>query len=283
MGQKTNSSIFRLGLKNAEWKYKYIEKNIEESSLLLFKNIEIKNYINNIFKHYNFLVHNCNIEYTQTTANVVISFYKSKFYTTTFSANEKYTQEVVKHYKNNKKLISFIIKQLLNLSLNLYIKNKIINIKVQDLNKKFELKLQKTKKYFIEYQKLVKQFKRFLKNPMQKDFIKILFISISEKNSAKLIADSIAMFINKNKKRHNYLLFVLKKTLTELIKLQISQVQGIKIVISGRFNGVPRGKKKVLKIGIIPLQSFNSTISYYQSVSYTPNGTFGIKVWICEK
>lgn len=280
MGQKTNASIFRLGLKTSEWKYKYIEKNTEESSIFLYKNLEIENYINNIFKLYGLITHDCKIEYTQTDANVFISYYESKQYTAKI-----YSEDATEtnNPKNSKELIAFLISTVLTVGLNLYIKNKTINIKTQDLGKKFENLLQKNKLYKSEYFKTIKQFKRFLKSPDQKDLIKILFISVSEHNSAKLLAESISVYINKNKKRHNFLLFVLKKALTELITLRLSKVQGIKIAITGRFNGVPRAKKKLLKIGRIPLQSFDSSISYYNSTSFTPNGTFGIKVWICEK
>ena len=54
MGQKTNASFFRLSLKNSEWNHKYIEKNKEESTVYLYKNVEIYDYIDTIFKHYNF-------------------------------------------------------------------------------------------------------------------------------------------------------------------------------------------------------------------------------------
>ena len=284
MGQKTNASIFRLGLKNSEWKYKYIEKNAEESTIFLYKNIEITNYINTIFKYYNLLIHSCKIEYTYNTANILIYFYESKNITSKVNLintiENNNSQQVL---NTNKEVTSFIIKNILTASLNLYIKNKTINVKTQNLNKKFEVQLIKKKQDLFEYKNALKLLKNFLKTPWQKNLIKILFISVSEKNSSKLIADVISFCLNKQKKKHNYLLFLLKKTLTILINLNFSKIKGIKIAITGRFNGVPRAKKKILKIGIIPLQSFNASVNYYNSVSYTPNGTFGIKVWICEK
>ena len=46
MGQKVNSNIFRLGLtNNLQWKSKYIEKNLEESTLYIYKNFKIQNYL----------------------------------------------------------------------------------------------------------------------------------------------------------------------------------------------------------------------------------------------
>ena len=125
-------------------------------------------------------------------------------------------------------------------------------------------------------------FKKFLKNIIYKDLIKILFITVYEKKSAKLLADTISFYLRKHKKKHYYLFFILKKTLNSLINLKFSKIKGIKITVSGRLNGVPRSKSKTLQIGILPLQSFTSNIDYYNSTSYTSNGTFGVKVWICE-
>lgn len=271
MGQKTNSIIFRLGQKNSEWKYKYIEKNKEESSLLLYKTVEIQKYVDNTLKFYGLLLHNCKIEYTATRADFHISMCESQ---------PKIGNE---NLANSKKLISFLLKKVLTVGINLYIKNKTVNVKIQNLTKKFELNIKKNVAYYKDYKSVLPKLRRFLKNSDQKNFIKLLFISTYERGSAKLLADCIAFYILKNKKRHNFLLFILKLTLTEIIKLNFSKVKGIKINISGRLNGAPRAKKKTLKIGETPLQSFNANIDYCNSISYTQNGTFGIKVWMCEK
>lgn len=277
MGQKTNASILRLGLKNSEWNNKYIEKNKEESTLYLYKNIEIQDYINTIFKHYNFLVHSCKIEYNYNNANILISYYELK---PAKPVIEKDNSDKLK--TNNKNINLFLIKNTITPSLNLYIKNKVINIKTVNLNKKFELNISK-KKNLNEYRKTIKLFKKFFKTPWQKDMIKLLFISSCEKNSSKLIADAISFCLNKYPKRHNYLLFLIKKTFNILLKLSFVEIKGVKIAINGRFNGAPRAKKKILKQGIVPLQSLNENINYHNSTSYTSNGTFGIKVWVCGK
>lgn len=60
-------------------------------------------------------------------------------------------------------------------------------------------------------------------------------------------------------------------------------VKSVKLRISGRFNGAPRSKTRVFRINNIPLQTLNSNINYNQSIAYTNNGTFGIKLWISEK
>lgn len=269
MGQKVNATIFRSGLKNSEWCFKYINQNQEESSIFIYKNIEIQNYIYKIFKNHNIFIKNCKIEHTTSTVKILIFFYQLN------SLNEK--------TKNTKQLISTIITQILTLSTNLYLKNKTTVFKTQDLTKKFEIKINKKQDYLTAYKKIIRSFRKFLKDPLQKNLIKILFVVISERNSSKLLADIISFYFTKNKKKHNLLLFLLKKVISTLIFANFSKVKGIKIMITGRFNGAPRAKKKNLTIGIVPLQSFDSIISYHNSVAFTQNGTFGIKVWICEK
>ena len=269
MGQKINATIFRSGLKNSDWSFKYTNQNSEESSIFLYKNIEIQNYINKIFKHYDIFVTNCKIEHTTSTVKILIFICKLNF------AKNK--------LETNKHVLSNIITKILTLSTNLYLKNKITIIKTQDLSEKFQIKINKNSNYLYVYKKQIRSFKKFLKDPMQKNIIKILFIVISEKNSAKLLADIISLYLTRNKKKHNYLLFLIKKVTTNLISTNFSSIKGIKIIITGRFNGAPRAKSKNLTIGIIPLQSLNAKIDYYNSTAFTQNGTFGVKVWICEK
>ena len=273
MGQKTNSTIFRLNLKNSEWNQKYIEKNNEESTLYLYKNNEIKDYVDTIFNNYNFFVHSCKIEYTYNNANILISYYNFNNINKNFKLNNKI----------KKKTIVFLIKNILTPSLHLYIKNKTINVKAVDINKNFEAEIIKNKQLFFEFKNTQKLVKKFFKIYWQKELIKLLFISCYKSNSSKLIANSISYYIDKQKKKHNYLLFLLKKTFSILIKSKFSNIKGIKIVINGRFNGAPRAKNRVLQLGVIPLQRLNEKVNYFNSTSYTLNGTFGIKVWVCEK
>ena len=59
--------------------------------------------------------------------------------------------------------------------------------------------------------------------------------------------------------------------------------QGLKILISGRFNNAPRGSSRLIQYGRIPLQTVDVKIDYYQTEAFTPSGVFGVKVWICPK
>jgi len=84
-------------------------------------------------------------------------------------------------------------------------------------------------------------------------------------------------------KRHNSFLTFLKRALFIFSKLKNSNISGIKILITGRFNGVPRAKGRIIQTGCLPLQSLDSKINYHNTEAQTPYGTFGIKVWISEK
>ena len=78
MGQKVNSTVFRSNLKNYDWHFKYSNQNLEESTIFLYKNIEIQNYVTQLFKTHNIIVKNFKIEHTNHTVNILIYFYKLK-------------------------------------------------------------------------------------------------------------------------------------------------------------------------------------------------------------
>jgi len=286
MGQKTNSTIFSLSLKNAEWKSRYIEKNQEESSVLLYRNVEILNYLNKTFKLYGLILHNCKIEYNQTTANFFISFFEKKTETTKlYNRSDEVSDSTtgdLSSFKNNKEMISHIVNNVLAVDLSTFLNNKAITFKIQNLSKKFEFLINNSKTKAFQYRNILKHSKRFLRNPLHKELIKAMFIAVTEKNSAKLIAESISFYFKKQKKRHGFILFLLKTTFQTLVS-KFSTIRGVKIIISGRFNGAQRSSQKMIKVKSVSLQSFDSTIDYYEDTAYTPNGTFGIKVWVCEK
>lgn len=131
--------------------------------------------------------------------------------------------------------------------------------------------------------------KNFLKsrNFKDSDFFKdganVLYKTVCDKNTdPKFISDFISYYMSKIKK-HNYFIAFLKKTLTSIIKTQNSKINGIKIAITGRINGSPRSRQKVINIGTISLQKISAPIVHSKSVSYTNNGTLGVKVWVNKK
>ena len=69
MGQKIDARIFRQGVNKKNWEFKYIEKNNEESSLYLYKTLEIQKYVNRFFGLYRIKIHNCKILYSENVPN----------------------------------------------------------------------------------------------------------------------------------------------------------------------------------------------------------------------
>jgi len=104
----------------------------------------------------------------------------------------------------------------------------------------------------------------------------------TKRGSAELLAKYIILQF-KTLKRHNIFLIFLKRVIHNYNKLGYSQIEGIKIIINGRFNGAPRARGKIIQHGRLPLQTMRSHIDYYYGQSHSVYGVFGVKVWICKK
>jgi len=59
-----------------------------------------------------------------------------------------------------------------------------------------------------------------------------------------------------------------------------SGVQGVKINVAGRLNGVEISRSEFFTSGKIPLQTFRADIDYAYYRAITTYGTIGVKVWI---
>lgn len=319
MGQKINPHILRLGNQQKEWNSKYLEKNKEESSLYIYNDLQIQKYISRFFSVHGLKVHTCKIRYTSNNLDVNISYYCSNNFLKniqTLSAENSYkllskvnnysdfkktffkvlTQEPkkrlksIKIYKELKEKINFRTRHELNLNnfsnkliscLSKYTQNKLnINIVLQNLNKGLSLRLPNKQSQL--FRKLTLRLRKFSNNNFFKETVNVVLISVRKKNSARFLSDYIANEIS-HLKRHNYYLNFLKELLSLFVLSQLSSVNGIKIVINGRFNGAPRSKKRIILVGNVPTQSINSDIDYHKTTSYTQNGTFGVHVWIAEK
>lgn len=307
MGQKVDARIFRLGVCKKPWEQKYVEKKTEESSLYLYKTLEIRKYIYKFFDLYKIKTHNCKIFYSENSIQIFISFYLTE---KTISVINK---TLTKHQKrfpirskrlrakkiNEKNKLSYTaglnqaiflkrFEDILLESLSLYTKRKThIFIKLQNLNKSKQLTYNQIKNCKV----VLKQLKKFVKNSFFKEAINILLINISKRKSAKLLAEFISHQFKLNQirsdqttisRKDNYFLGFLKQSIKLLINTEISRLTGAKITIKGRFNRAPRAKKVIMQFGKFSLQSISAKIDYFQSTAYTINGTFGIKVWVCE-
>ncbi|MEK7452884.1 MAG: 30S ribosomal protein S3 [Patescibacteria group bacterium] len=71
---------------------------------------------------------------------------------------------------------------------------------------------------------------------------------------------------------------VLKQFIEKI--MQSNEVQGVKIMVSGRLDGSEMARREWLAKGNIPLQTLRADIDYAQSRAYCRYGVIGIKIWI---
>lgn len=126
------------------------------------------------------------------------------------------------------------------------------------------------------------KLRKYKDNEFFQEGVKILITCATNKKSSKLLAQFVAIQLKKLK-RHNFFLRFIKNSLALLKKNIFSKFKGIKIKVKGRLNGRPRARNRVIKIASnIPVLSIKSNINYSEATAFTPNGTFGVKVWIHE-
>lgn len=71
---------------------------------------------------------------------------------------------------------------------------------------------------------------------------------------------------------------VLKQTIEKVMAHR--DVEGVRIVMSGRLGGADMARREQLKAGRIPLQTFRADIDFARYRATIPQGDIGIKVWI---
>lgn len=65
-----------------------------------------------------------------------------------------------------------------------------------------------------------------------------------------------------------------------LAKAKEEGVQGIKVTVAGRLNGVEIARSETFAEGTIPLHTFRADIDYFPGRANTTYGVIGIKVWV---
>nr|YP_009495404.1 ribosomal protein S3 [Cylindrotheca closterium]AWQ64051.1 ribosomal protein S3 [Cylindrotheca closterium] len=172
----------------------------------------------------------------------------------------------------NKLKIRSVFDQLFKV-LNLFTNNKLnIVINFCCINKDLTfLKFSQTKKFSL--------LQKFRNTPFLKEGIELLFHVVYNKNSANLLVRFIALQLKKIKRQKLFFSF-LKQALSILIDSNFSKVKGVKIIVKGRLNGVPRAKHKIISVGDVPVQSINEELDYSQTTVHNSSGSYGIKAWI---
>lgn len=313
MGQKVNPIVFRVGSNNKLWESQYYGKNMEESSYYLFQDLEIRKYLDTFFESNGMIIHNCIIKRSNSKLNIFINFYITSKISTkalqTFSRVSSFKSAVVKKSLKRKKFLnlSFVKKKLKNqLLFNLSTESNLILNSEKLKYSKFKQKLVKTLLKFsgslkvnvklnnvqtetvyglskaVDFKSTIQKLSGYSRERFFNEMVEILMINSSNTNTAKLLSRFIALQFQITK-RHNTFLTFLKSATFLFNNTPNSKILGIKIIINGKFNGAPRAKKRTIQSGRLPLQSFNSKIDYHNTDAFTPYGTFGIKVWVCEQ
>jgi len=127
-------------------------------------------------------------------------------------------------------------------------------------------------------QKLV-SLRKYEQNTFFKEGINMLLSFMINENSSKLLAQYISMQL-KILKKHNFFIRFIKDLLTIFNnKNFFTTIKCVKIKIKGRFNGRPRATSRIIQILYSPsVMTRNININYFEEVSFSINGTFGIKV-----
>lgn len=121
----------------------------------------------------------------------------------------------------------------------------------------------------------VDKLKEELKKLTSKDIQINIFEIKRPELDAMLVANSIARQVES---RVSY---------RRAVKMAISSTmrmgaEGIKVMCSGRLNGVEMARVETFKDGRIPLSTFRADIDYHWAEAQTTYGKIGIKVWIMK-
>jgi len=348
MGQKINPTIFRLGV-NKTWKTEFFEKKNHELPLYVFKDLEIRSYIERVLETYGIILHDYKQHYNGSTLNLYVSYFiMPDFVLNKKETNEKFMikntvggKKIIKTLQNNTEKLAYFplnkkisnlssdfsrshkLKQYLNLTSHAQLFSQMSSIQLQQFSSSQSKKTVKSSLnfmnskidgifvqvfkvldlfsnnrsnivlnlccvnkdlYFLKLtqEKIFMSLQKFRNTPFLKEGIELLFHVAYNSNSANLLAKFIAFQLKKIK-RHKFFLSFLKQALTILLNSSPSQIKGVKIIIRGRLNGVPRAKQKIIVVGDVPAQSISAKLDYSQTTMHNSNGSYGIKVWIVEK
>ena len=96
----------------------------------------------------------------------------------------------------------------------------------------------------------------------------------SPESSAAIVAQMIAEGLEKRMPFRR----VMKQTIDKVMANR--DVEGIRIILSGRLGGAEMGRVEELKRGRVPLQTLRADIDFARERALLPYGVLGIKVWI---
>lgn len=146
MGQKTSSNLLRLDFNNNEWKSKYNTKTPEESSLIVFKDLKIKEYLEQLMIKNGLILHQYKMHVNNNTLYLYVSYFiclKSTYLINLITSDQKIKlnkinkhkyKHVYQKTKNTKKSSKTIIKQKDFISKTIYKRCSILKKQKNDRN-----------------------------------------------------------------------------------------------------------------------------------------------------
>nr|YP_009462959.1 ribosomal protein S3 [Chamaecyparis hodginsii]AQM39084.1 ribosomal protein S3 [Chamaecyparis hodginsii]AUW35157.1 ribosomal protein S3 [Chamaecyparis hodginsii]QNT11715.1 ribosomal protein S3 [Chamaecyparis hodginsii]UFP91835.1 ribosomal protein S3 [Chamaecyparis hodginsii] len=128
-----------------------------------------------------------------------------------------------------------------------------------------------------EIQELRKEVQNILVQSMLNSVNRKLVISIEKVDKPyrepKILAEYIALQLKERVE--------IRKIMKKAIQLaEKADVEGVKIKIKGRLNGIERARKESAMKGRVPLQTLRAKIDYCYYAVQTVYGVLGIKIWI---
>ncbi len=103
-------------------------------------------------------------------------------------------------------------------------------------------------------------------------------IDIEEVRSVETSAAIVSQMVVEGLEKRMPFRRVLKQTIEKVMANR--DVQGVRIILSGRLGGADMARREQLKKGRIPLQTLRADIDYARERANLPYGVIGIKVWI---
>jgi small subunit ribosomal protein S3 len=125
---------------------------------------------------------------------------------------------------------------------------------------------------------LEKELREKLFKETKGTFSKLIKIEIVEVKNPWLSAQITAQWIAFQLEKRVPYRKAMKMALTKI--LEQKEVQGAKILVSGRLNGVTIARDEHIEHGRLPRQNYRSDIDYGFAQAHCTYGIIGVKVWI---
>lgn len=177
------------------------------------------------------------------------------------------SKDFSKSLENDMKIREFLAKKLKNAAVS--------SITIERSNKKTEIKISTAKPGVVighggeEIEKLKKELCKLTGEN--------IVVSIFEIKNPDMVAQLVANNVAKQIENRGSYRMAQKRAIRNTMK---AGAKGIKILASGRLNGVDIARSEVYSEGTVPLHTLRADIDYATAEADTTFGKIGIKVWI---